>query len=170
MDSVDVDEFEPTVVRAANTTPLYTHAFRWSYPKALDGNVEALAEYPLKHTAIAEALVAIPCTRFIFQLEKTVVVFPGDNVDNEADVEYGVEPQDNWHYQGYFSCAVKTRAVTLGRKLGTSGFAGIQVSPSSTLGREALKTYSLKEATREDGPWADRPLNEVRDEIEMADP
>lgn len=166
----EVDEFAPSTVRAANTTPLKTHAFRYSFPKSSDGNAEALHDFKALHPSISEALVALGTARFIFQLEKTVVVFPGEGDDDDAMVEYGANARDNWHYQGYLELQTKTRAITLGRKLGSSGFPGIEVSPSSTLGRDALRTYCMKDVTRVDGPWADRPLSEVRDAIEMSDP
>lgn len=58
------------------------------------------------------------------------------------------------HYQGYFQTEKKVRIQQL-VSLVQEVFPGMHLSPSSTAGRQALKTYCMKADTRVAGPWKD---------------
>lgn len=67
------------------------------------------------------------------------------------------DTKDNPHYQGYIDLKDKDRSSTFGRKLNEE-FLGIQFLPASNNGKEALKKYCLKQKSRVDGPWSDKPI------------
>lgn len=81
------------------------------------------------------------CTDWVFQLECT---WPD-----------GGDP--NPHYQGYFNLKTKSRSGTLKNQI-KSILPAIHFSPASNTGKQALKSYSMKEDTRMDGPWGKRAI------------
>jgi len=62
------------------------------------------------------------------------------------------------HYQGYVNLKSKQRPKELAAKMSGLGMKGVTVLPSSNDGKEALKAYCMKSATRVEGPWADKPI------------
>ena len=61
------------------------------------------------------------------------------------------------HYQGYMALIKKSRLSSLAACL-NEDLPGIHLSPCSTAGESALKTYCMKADTRVKGPWADKEL------------
>lgn len=105
----------------------------------------------LEELKVAMTAAAGPKGHFIFQLECTAREHDGDCKD----------PLDNWHYQGYLHVQVKRRAHELGGQLGKQ-FPGLWISPSSTAGQEACKTYVMKrDSTYRQGPWSEKGIVQV---------
>lgn len=87
------------------------------------------------------------CDKYIFQLEA-----PPPNMFGYV----------NYHYQCYCHLKKKKRVTQFSKHLNIH-MPGVKVQAASTEGKEALKAYSMKEDTRYDGPWADRPIYMGRD-------
>ena len=64
---------------------------------------------------------------------------------------------DNPHYQGYFHTKKKSRAKTMAIAANDC-LLGVEIQPCSCAGLDALKKYCMKDATRVDGPWSDKPI------------
>lgn len=64
----------------------------------------------------------------------------------------------NLHVQGYWNLKTKDRPKALAAKVSEQGMEGVTISASSTAGKEALRLYCMKDDTRVDGPWSDRPI------------
>lgn len=81
--------------------------------------------------------------------------FLKDNADHY--VFQAEDSGDNEHYQGYFHTVTKQRPKALAIAQNDT-MGGIEIQAASTAGQKALKTYSMKEATRVAGPWSDKPI------------
>lgn len=110
------------------SNPVYEFSWRWTKCEKAE-NFDDI-------DFIKDTLKLHDCDKFIFQLEDT---------------------KDNLHYQGYAHVKTKTRAKTLAVALNAHMF-GIEVQPTSTAGRTALKKYCMKTESRVDGPWADHKV------------
>jgi len=75
----------------------------------------------------------------------------------QAECTTSAEGKANPHYQGYFHTTAKHRAKALAIAANVE-MSGVEISPSSTAGIEALRTYCLKETSRVAGPWADKKI------------
>lgn len=71
----------------------------------------------------------------------------------------------NLHCQGYINLRKKSyhtgRAIA--KSLSMLGMKGVTCKPASDNGKEMLKAYCMKDETRVEGPWADRPIYMGRD-------
>lgn len=94
-------------------------------------------EFSERHTLVREVLASLGA-HYIVQLERGVT--------------------GRLHYQGYIHLpkGERQRPAQLAQELSTKGLYGVHVSPSSTAGQAALRTYCLKDETRVSGPWSDR--------------
>lgn len=91
---------------------------------------------------------------WIFQLEVTEILDPTEELAVAQDDGFW---SYNCHFQGYAQLKTKERTGTLARRLNGS-FRGIEISPASNAGKEALRRYVMKEDSRLQGPWADHPI------------
>lgn len=116
---------------------VFHHCWRWSHwaDSKLSPDAFAAAQ-PALHTIIASVF-----DKFVYQLEATTT--------------NGVK--GNYHFQGYGHTSKKVRSRQLAVSLHKQLF-GINISPASKNGVEALQRYCLKRDTREAGPWADKPI------------
>lgn len=85
--------------------------------------------------------------------------------DYVFQLERGENGQRLFHFQGYVRFARKVRPATVAKALRELGWAPekthdchIDIRPSSTAGRAALRDYAMKEDTRQAGPWGKRPI------------
>lgn len=67
------------------------------------------------------------------------------------------------HFQCYVNLKTKKRQREMVKMLNAEGFMGADVKPSSDAGKIALKGYCMKDDTKLDGPWADKPVYLGRD-------
>jgi len=74
------------------------------------------------------------------------------------------------HFQCYVNLKTKKRITELIKMFNSSGFSGADISPASSFGKESLKDYCMKEDSRLDGPWADKPIYLGRDLIKQLRP
>lgn len=112
-------------------TQVWIHSAVW-YPSTEESdNAESAAE-------VAKAVSTVS-KKWVFQLERG-------------------EEKGRLHYQIYMNLKNKQRPKKLGKILNDLGLPGVMVTPSSELGKMALKAYCMKDETRVSGPWADRPL------------
>jgi len=72
--------------------------------------------------------------------------------------------RENHHFQGYMNLKSKARTGQLAAALNDRCF-GIHIQPASDNGKEELKKYCMKDDTRCDGPWADKPIYRGQDLI-----
>ena len=89
--------------------------------------------------------------KFIFQLEKCPT-------------------SETPHYQCYVNLKTKKRQHEMCKMFNSEGFTGADIKPASENGKETLKNYCMKETTRMDGPWADKPIYLGRDLIKQLRP
>lgn len=81
-----------------------------------------------------------------------------DNIqDGIWQLERGVQEQ-KLHIQGYIKLKTKDRPLSMGMRLGSDGFPGIHVTACSSAGKEALRSYCMKDDTRVEGPFGVRPI------------
>lgn len=67
------------------------------------------------------------------------------------------------HFQGYIKLGKKTRASTVKNRFlsltsKNDSYLGFHVAPASTAGKDALRSYCLKDDTRLAGPWGFRKI------------
>lgn len=79
------------------------------------------------------------CKKYIFQLEKG-------------------SKSGKLHYQCFLNLRVRKREKQLGKYLSGLGLEGISCRYCSDEGKAQLANYCMKDDTRIDGPWADKPL------------
>lgn len=98
--------------------------------------------------------------KWCYQLEVTDTFVPRDEhpdptewADSSEEVWYSY----NLHVQGYLNLKEKQRPKAFACKW-NAVFHGIEVSACSYAGLEALKSYTLKEDSRVEGPFADHPI------------
>lgn len=152
VDDLDEEDWEEGVPEAkrrrldpdggSSHNQIYVMAFTWSYSTEWKTSSE---EFCRRHDDLKKALALVSGKkgRFVFQLELT--------------------PPVNYHYQGYLNLTTKRRVVEVAKELQGYGFDGIHLSPSSTVGKAALRDYCMKSETRVAGPWGDRPIAKVYD-------
>lgn len=111
----------------------------WTCYLDQDGTLE-------EHKAFSQSIVdlsKLQAKRWVFQMERC----PNTN---------------RLHWQGYWNLRVKRRLDTLGLAINSDRLK-FHLSPASGPGREALRLYCMKQETRVDGPYTDRPLYTGRD-------
>lgn len=126
-------------VRQDSANAVYVFAFTWNLwdsganrpPPPTDDQFSEL------FVVLKRALASLNC-KYIFQLERGGTA-------------------NRLHYQGYIHIVkgAKLRPQTLATTLNGQGMYGIHISPASGAGKEALKTYCMKDETRVAGPWKD---------------
>jgi len=108
-------------------------SFRYSLP-IVDRSEPGIENFKNHGDLMQEVFMKLKY-KFIFQLELT--------------------GEDNWHYQGWIHVPIKMRKTALLKSV--RDFPGTELSEASVAGKEALKTYCMKEDTRKGGPWSDQP-------------
>lgn len=131
------EEIPPAVRPTLQSSCVWVCGMRYSKKADMDIKDFKAAQVKLHATCQQYA------KKFVYQLEKT-----------EVKDEKG--SHDNWHYQGYLNLKEKRRPKALAILLNEQ-FPGINIQPASANGKEALKSYCMKEDTRVDGPWSDQP-------------
>lgn len=115
---------------------VYHFSVRWSLPheyRTPEGIRNFRDHQPYLHKYFGESF-----DKFVYQLECT-----GD---------------DNWHYQGYAHARTKVRCDQLGLRLGRQLGTPVTCQEASDNGKERLKTYCMKDESRQAGPWADHRI------------
>lgn len=69
------------------------------------------------------------------------------------------------HFQCYINLKKKQYCHKVKQMFNSMGFSGACVKPASDEGKEILKSYCMKEDTRIEGPWADKPIYRGQDLI-----
>lgn len=118
----------------------FVFAWRWTYcdlhSRTKEEFIDVKTATHIKH----RLAVAFPKSKFVFQLEDPTKV------------------GDNYHYQGFINVAAKARIGALINALNHPDvMPGCQIQYASTAGKEALKSYCMKDESRVAGPWWDRP-------------
>lgn len=114
---------------AASVSAVYHFCLRWSVVDTTANRAQLIGW--LRENA----------DKYIVQAEKTV-----------SD-----EGKENPHYQGYFHKKVKARPGTLAKSM-NEDFLGVNLQAASIAGQDALKKYCMKDDTRINGPWSDKPI------------
>lgn len=115
----------------AQMTQVWHISWRWSVQ-----NLITLDQPLAQLTEVCKKVSTLTSKHWIFQLEDT---------------------EKNLHFQGYWNLHKKVRAKTLAINL-NKYMPGIECQPSSNAGKEALQNYVMKEESRKDGPWSDKPF------------
>lgn len=66
--------------------------------------------------------------------------------------------QGTLHFQGYINLDSKIRKSTWIKEINSGPWRGMEISPASKTGKNALKKYAMKRETRVMGPWADTEI------------
>lgn len=120
---------------------VYVFSIRWSIK--CDGTWDLVA---FKDPNKVLAWLRPRCQDFVIQLECT---------DRDG-------PVANWHYQGFIKLEKKKRAKQLAVSWNEE-LPGVQISPASNAGKDALKNYCMKDDTRHAGPWGKRRIPTFKD-------
>lgn len=89
-----------------------------------------------RHVVI-NSLTRVGCDDYVFQLERG-------------------EKKGKLHWQIFCHVKERVRALTLQRRLGLATDWGVR--PCSSMGKEALRSYCMKENTRVEGPFGKKPI------------
>lgn len=112
--------------------PCYRFAMTWNRKEEWDEK-----DFSSWDPRVTASFKSMGCKQWIFQLER------------------GAEGR--LHYQAYFKLATKKRLRQV-IKMVHEDLEGAHVSEGCSAGDKALSTYCMKEDTRVQGPWADKPI------------
>lgn len=143
----------------ARESPLYHFCVRWTRPAWLDQGVFVEGCKPVVEAAFRKVF-----DQYVFQVESVPWDVDSKRFDGAND-----------HYQGYGKltrkkdrCSAvvkKLRGELLSLELDGCKIGGVEVSPSSDAGKEALKNYAMKPDSRLAGPWFDEKETKRREEV-----
>lgn len=72
------------------------------------------------------------------------------------------EKKKKLHYQIFVNLRTAVNGSRMNNIINTAELNGAEYSPASCAGKEALKTYCMKEDTRVEGPWMDKKTEEKK--------
>jgi len=138
-----------------------------SYKKKWDGDAAKLAEFKGPTREKLFKFLKSRAKAFIFQLECT-----NNSTRTEKNEDLIQFDRDNWHYQIYYCTSARvSRELTELNAFLKLDVGRVHVSIASSDGVKDLKTYCMKkDCTYRDGPWADKPMEDILKEIEAKKP